>query len=478
MVVRVRRRSPPALRRIRRLKLLTALLLLFTASLAVVLFGLVVAAADARYERDRVDRMLRLQVAAALEQVRSADGGEPAVGPADVGELVGGYPQIYVVELAGGPGGEARVVLEPTTPFWPEAAVVPAAEAAAAELAAVDGLGGDARAEPDVVDGYADRIAPFDERQRLRLLAQPVRDQDGEVHAMVVGVATTTSGDASHARLVRFMWWSAGAVLLVGLFVAVTLARGRFWLIDKALQRHERFLHDTAHELRSPIGTLRIITQAGLAGDVAPREALDRAAQVIDSTEQVIDDLMTLTRIETGRQPLQIERLRLDLLVEALVSQRSDEPAVQLALRPTVVEANAELVRRAVGNLVENAVRHGRAGDPAAEVVVSVADGRVMVADRGAGVAPQIVTHLLERTDGVRRTGLGLGLAIVGWVARVHGGRVEASNRPDGGALFALELGGHGGARRRGGYGRRSRDRRRSGRAGVPGPPRPRGPGA
>ncbi|MGH9213141.1 MAG: sensor histidine kinase [Acidimicrobiales bacterium] len=397
------------------------------------LFALVVASADARYERGRVDRLLEHQVDAAIEQIRYTTGEGLVLGLADDANLVGGYPQLYVVELGDTPGSEPRVVFEPGTPFWPDAPVVAAAQGAADRPADAD---------REAVTDVAERIEPYQERQQLRLLAEPVLGRGGEVRAVVVGVATTTSGQDSHDRLVTLMRWSAGAVVLFGLFVAVLMARGRFWLVDRALRRHEQFLHDTAHELRSPISALRTITEAGLAGDVPLRAALERAAHVVESTDQVVDDLMTLTRIETGRQPLTVERVRLDLLVEALVGQRADEPAVQVEARPTVIEANAELVRSAVGNLVENAVRHGRAEDPDAEVMVSVEQGRVTVADRGAGVAPQILTHLLERTDGSRRrTGQGLGLAIAGWVARVHGVRLEAANRSDGGAAFSLDFG-------------------------------------
>lgn len=431
MLARVRRGVPPGLRRVRRLKLLTAVLLLAALGAGLLLFGLAVSDADARYERGRVDRLVQRQVAAGSEQVRYTTSGELVVGIADDPDLLGGYPQLYVIELDDDPGSAAEVVLRPATPFWPDAPVVAVAQAAADRPAGADAT---------VVGGTGTRIAPYEERQDLRLLAEPLLDRNGEVRAMVVGVATATSGAASHDRLVTFMRWSAGAMALFGLFVAVLLARGRFWLIDRALQRHEQFLHDIAHELRSPLASLRTIIEAGLAGDLVADDALRQSAQVIVSTDQVVDDLMTLTRIETGREPLHVERLRLDVLVETLVGQRTDEPAVLVQASPTLVEANAELVRRAVGNLVENAVRHGRAEDPDAEVTVSVVGGRVTVADRGAGVAPQILTHLHQRTDGGRRTGLGLGLALAGWVARVHGGQLEASNRPDGGAVFSLDL--------------------------------------
>jgi two-component system OmpR family sensor kinase len=437
---RVRHRPLPrraGLRRIRRLKLLTALLLMAALSVGFVLFSLVLATADVGFERERVDGLLRRQVAAGRAQVSPAAGPEPGGGGDDLGrlvtddELMGGYPQLYVVEVPAGDRGAARVAVAPRTPFWPGLDVVGPA------LEATD----HGTTTPYVTRGRARRIAPIDAVEPLRIMAWSVPDRAGRPGAVVVGVASLASGDRSHRRLVAFMWWSGGAVLLGGVSVAVVMARGRFWLVDRALERHEQFLHDTAHELRAPITALRAIVGAGLADDLPSRTALEQAMRVIQGTDEVIDDLMTLTRIETGRAPLAAERIRLDLLVEALASQRTDDPPVEVRARPTVVSANAELVRRAVGNLIENAVRHGRAADRTAEVVVDVGEHRVVVSDRGPGVAPQLLPHVLERvTTGRQRTGSGLGLAIAGWVARIHGGQLTAANRSDHGAEFTLEL--------------------------------------
>lgn len=415
---------PAALRRIHRLKLVTALLWMAVLSVGMVLFGLVVAAADAGYERDRVDTLLRRQVVAGRDAVRDGGGLD--------GTLTGGYPQLYVVEIDVDrtSRGRAKVLERPHTPFWP--AVEPSVVAAA--LDAVDGPGA-----PRSTVASAERIPPAGRTEQLRILSWAVPGPRPEV--VVVGVANVASGETSHARLVALMWWSGAAVLLAGVTVAIVAARGRFWLVDRALERHEQFLHDTAHELRAPITALRAIVGGGLSGDEPPRAVLEQAMRVIHGADEVIHDLMTLTRIETGRAPLDAERIRLDLLVEVLASQRADDPPVVLWTRATVVSANSELVRRAVGNLIDNAVRHGRIEDTAAEVTVDVGEGRVTVSDRGPGVAPQLLPHVLERiTTGRRRTGSGLGLAIAGWVARIHGGQLTATNRDGRGAEFTLQL--------------------------------------
>jgi signal transduction histidine kinase len=164
-------------------------------------------------------------------------------------------------------------------------------------------------------------------------------------------------------------------------------------------------------------------------------------AAIVRGTDELVDDLLTLSRMQTGQEPLQAAPVRLDELVTALVRARADEPSVALAVEPTTVVANAELVRRAVGNLLDNAVRHGRASDPTAAVTVTVAGGRVEVADSGPGLAPQLLPDMVDRSDnGHRTTGARLGLTLARRVAHVHGGELRAANRAGGGAVFTLEL--------------------------------------
>ncbi|HEV7758901.1 MAG TPA: hypothetical protein VGO78_07925, partial [Acidimicrobiales bacterium] len=240
-------------------------------SVGFVLFSLALATADVGFERERVDGLLRRQVAAG----RALVGDDLDRLVAD-DELRGGYPQLYVVELpADDLGSPARVVVAPRTPFWPGLDVVgPALEATDHDTAS-----------PYVTRGRARRIAPLDAVEPVRIMAWSVPDGAGRPGAVVVGVASLASGDRSHRRLVAFMWWSGGAVLLGGVSVAVVMARGRFWLVDRALERHEQFLHDTAHELRAPITTLRAIVSAGLADDLPSHTALEQAMRVIQGTD-------------------------------------------------------------------------------------------------------------------------------------------------------------------------------------------------
>ncbi len=103
------------------------------------------------------------------------------------------------------------------------------------------------------------------------------------------------------------------------------------------------------------------------------------------------------------------------------------------------VMVDPELIRRAVRNLLENAVRYGRQPEQEAIVHITVANGRVMVADHGPGIDASIADDLLDRF----RTGAGstgLGLSIVSWIAQAHGGRLDVYNAEEGGAIFELVL--------------------------------------
>src|SRR5206468_13096465 len=111
-----------------------------------------------------------------------------------------------------------------------------------------------------------------------------------------------------------------------------------------------------------------------------------------------------------------------------------------LGTAPPRVRADPTLLRRGIGNVLGNAMRHGRApGADQAIITVTVADGRVTVADQGPGIDPTAGADLFEPyTTGGASTGLGL--SIVRWVVLAHGGDLKVYNADEGGAIFELQL--------------------------------------
>ena len=200
---------------------------------------------------------------------------------------------------------------------------------------------------------------------------------------------------------------------------------GMLSALDAARRRERRFVADASHELRTPLtslaGNVDFVARHGLNPEVLADLLLDTAR-----LQRLVDDLLALEREAASAGP--VEPVRLDQIVARAAAEH---PAVRVgALAAVTVAGEADALRRALENLLENAEVHGE-GD----VVVSLTleDGRavITVTDDGPGFAPGEVEHAFERFwrgPGARGTpGSGLGLAIVRATAERHGGTVTAS---------------------------------------------------
>jgi signal transduction histidine kinase len=154
----------------------------------------------------------------------------------------------------------------------------------------------------------------------------------------------------------------------------------------------------------------------------------------------IIDSLLVRARLAAGVDQLAEEPVWLDQLVTTLVEETpAGGASVTVTAAPSLVRADPGLVQRAVGNLLENALRYGRQPDEPAIVHITVANGRVIVADHGPGVDTELADEVMDRF----RSGSGssgLGLSIVRWVAQAHGGSLAIYNADEGGAIFELVL--------------------------------------
>ncbi|TMR10140.1 HAMP domain-containing histidine kinase [Nonomuraea turkmeniaca] len=210
------------------------------------------------------------------------------------------------------------------------------------------------------------------------------------------------------------------------------------------VQRH--FLDDAGHELRTPITVIR--GHLELMGD-DPADRAETLALVTDELERmnrIVDDLLTLAKAE---QPgfLAVDMVELaDLTVSVVAKARAlgerrwrvDEVA------EARVPADRQRLTQALMQLVANAVRHTKDGDLIA-VGSAVRDGRtdLWVRDSGPGVAPADRERIFGRfVRGAARShdGAGLGLAIVKSIAEAHGGRVQVTEAPGGGACFVISI--------------------------------------
>ena len=204
---------------------------------------------------------------------------------------------------------------------------------------------------------------------------------------------------------------------------------------------------DASHELRTPLTSIRAnVELLERARDMAPAERADVLASVRDQLQDLtilVGDLVDLARPgERAHEPP--EDLRLDELVDDAVQRaRRHAPATQFALiaDACLVSGSRARVARAVGNLLDNAVKWSPPGQP---VEVSVNAGEVTVRDHGPGIAEDDLPHVFDRFYRARAArglpGSGLGLAIVKQVAEAYGGSVVAESAPGGGARLRLSL--------------------------------------
>jgi two-component system OmpR family sensor kinase len=209
--------------------------------------------------------------------------------------------------------------------------------------------------------------------------------------------------------------------------------------LRRSFDRERRFVADASHELRTPVAVIRAELDAALlAGghDEQVREALVAAREECDHLAQLAEDLLVVARAAEGELPVRREPIEVRPLLEGIRARfgdRAREQARELRVEGgdgLRIEADDFRLRQALGNLVDNALRHG-AGDVVLRARRSESNGGVEleVADNGPGFAPGLADHAFERFargDAARtRGGTGLGLAIVRAIAEAHGGRAE-----------------------------------------------------
>jgi two-component system, OmpR family, sensor histidine kinase MprB len=223
-----------------------------------------------------------------------------------------------------------------------------------------------------------------------------------------------------------------------------TRFNGMLAALEESVGRQRRLVADASHELRTPLTAARTnvdLVREGKLPDAEVRPALDEASVELDSLTSLVSDLVELARGEERK--LRLEDVALDDLVSSAVERakaRAPGATFVMSLAPVHVRVDPVLVERAVGNLLDNAVKYSPPGAP---IEVSVREGEVVVADHGPGIAeedlPRIFDRFYRAAAARAKPGAGLGLAIVREAAEAHGGAAPAESNA-GGARFTLSL--------------------------------------
>lgn len=230
-----------------------------------------------------------------------------------------------------------------------------------------------------------------------------------------------------------------------------TLAR-----LEQSFDWMRRFTSDASHELRTPLTAIRSVGEVGLQGSRSPeayREIIGSMLEEVDRFNQLVESLLTLSRADAGDIKLARQSVDLASVVEDTVTrlqvlaEEKGQHVESEVSRPAPLSADPVLLRRAIVNLLDNAIKYSPAGTPI-HVTLSIADGHALVSirDRGPGISEADQAHIFDRFYRVDRSrsretdGVGLGLAIARWVVEAHGGQLTVESEKGRGSTFRIRL--------------------------------------
>jgi two-component system, OmpR family, sensor kinase len=222
--------------------------------------------------------------------------------------------------------------------------------------------------------------------------------------------------------------------------------------MEASFERERRFVADASHELRTPLAVMKAELEAALRGrgdEAVVRESIVASLEETDHLTQLAEDLLLIARAADGRLPVRREEVDIRDLLERTQQRFADRAREQG--REIQVQADGDLTasvdplrgRQALGNLVDNSLRHGsgairlsaRQDNGAVEIDVS---------DEGPGFSAELIPRAFERfargSTERARGGAGLGLAIVRAIAEAHGGTATIAQNSSGGATVRLHI--------------------------------------
>jgi signal transduction histidine kinase len=222
--------------------------------------------------------------------------------------------------------------------------------------------------------------------------------------------------------------------------------------LEAAFARERRFVADASHELRTPLALLRTELELALRRPRSADEleqALRSAADETERLTRLAEDLLLIARSDQGSLPVRREPLSAHDLLAGVADRfagRAERLGRTVAVEPgddTILDADPIRLEQAIGNLVDNALIHGR-GTVRLSAVRRPGRVELHVTDEGTGFNPEFAARAFDRfsrADDARSTGgTGLGLAIVELIATAHGGTAGVANRDGGGADVWLAL--------------------------------------
>jgi len=221
--------------------------------------------------------------------------------------------------------------------------------------------------------------------------------------------------------------------------------------LQNLLLAQRRLLHDVSHELRSPLGRLQVAMGILRHNPASVEAALDRMEREVQRLDELIGEILTLARLNSGAENNVMELVDVGELVESIVHDaqfEAGDKGCEVRLQELVqvhVQGNPRLLSRAVENVIRNGLKYS---PPASILDVTVGfsegDAVIEIGDQGPGIPADELESVFEpfhrgRGNG-NPDGFGLGLAIARGAVELHGGSIAARNQPAGGLTVKIRL--------------------------------------
>ncbi|WP_238613526.1 ATP-binding protein [Candidatus Oscillochloris fontis] len=289
--------------------------------------------------------------------------------------------------------------------------------------------------------------------RHVRLFTYKLTRNDGPA-ALQLGRVLTDQEHVLNQLLMVILTLSGVSVILLGL--------GSWWIAGRALgpaqqawERQQSFIANASHELRTPLTLIRASTEVALRGipadDLDQRDLLGDVLSEADHMRHLVDDLLTLSRLDSGR--LKLEQVPVDLVellgdVQRQMNRVSEEHAIQIQLGSVagVVMADPDRLRQVLLILLDNALRHSAANTTI--TLTAQPHGQqvqIHVVDQGSGIAPEHLPHIFERfyrADAARGVSgnAGLGLPIAKGLIEAQRGKLSITSQLNVGTTVTITL--------------------------------------
>jgi heavy metal sensor kinase len=235
-----------------------------------------------------------------------------------------------------------------------------------------------------------------------------------------------------------------------------TVFNETFSRLEASFEQLRRFTADASHEMRTPLAALRTVGEVALReprNERAWRDVVGSMLEEADRLNRLVESLLSLARADGAHVRLNCERLDLaDLAREAFehlgaLAEEKQQAITVDAPGAVLVHADRVVLRQAVVNVLDNAIKYSPVGGHVSLVVATRPEGAVLeVRDSGPGIPPEDSDRIFDRFYRIDKGrsrdagGIGLGLSIARWAVEVHGGRIDVGPAAPSGSVFRIVL--------------------------------------